>query len=129
MGYSRAVRVGPWVEVSGTVAIDADGNVVGPGDVHAQTAHILSTIGAALAAAGASLADVVRTRIYLTDVTTWPEAARAHAAVFGDVRPACTGLGVRALVAPEFLVEIEASAIVAGESEGRKNAPAAPDKQ
>lgn len=112
-GYSRAVRVGNVVHVSGTTATDEQGNVVGAGDVYAQTAYIIQKIERALKQAGASLADVVRTRIYVTDVNRWEAAARAHAEFFGDIRPANTLIEVSALVGPEYLVEMEAEAMIA----------------
>ncbi|MCZ7544160.1 MAG: RidA family protein [Anaerolineae bacterium] len=111
-GYSRAVRVGNVVHVSGTTATDEHGNLVGAGDVYAQTVYIIQKIARALEQAGASLADVVRTRIYVTDVSRWEEAARAHAEFFGDIRPANTLIEVSALVGPGYLVEMEAEAIV-----------------
>lgn len=117
-GYSRAVRVGQMVYVSGTTATDDDGATVGLDDVYAQSHFILGKIEKALAAAGASIADVVRTRIYLTQVARWEEAARAHAEYFGDVLPANTLIGVNALVGPGYLVEIEAEAMIgAGDEE------------
>lgn len=114
VGYSRAVRIGPHVWVAGTTALDEAGNVVGQGDAYAQTAFILKKVGAALEQAGASLADVVRTRIFLTDIAHADGAGRAHGEVFGSVRPASTMLAVRALVSPDMLVEIEADAFVGG---------------
>lgn len=117
-GYSRAVRVGDLVFVSGTTATDEQGRLVGPGDVYAQTAYILSKIGAALEAAGATLADVVRTRIYVTDVIRWEEAARAHAEVFGAIRPANTLIEVSRLVGDGYLVEVEADAVIGASGQG-----------
>ncbi len=111
-GYSRAVRVGALVAVSGTTATDEQGGLVGAGDMYAQTLYILRKIEAALNAAGATLADVVRTRIYVTDVTRWQEAARAHAEVFGVIRPANTLIEVSRLVGDGYLVEIEADAVI-----------------
>ncbi len=111
-GYSRAVRVGNVVHVSGTTATDEQGNPVGAGDVYTQTVHIIQKIERALKQAGASLADVVRTRIYVTDVSRWEEAARAHAEFFAGIRPANTLIQVGALVGPEYLVEMEAEAII-----------------
>lgn len=111
-GYSRAVRVGNVVHVAGTVGIDEQGQVVGPGDAYAQARQALRIIERALAAVGASVADVVRTRMYVTDISRWEEVGRAHGEVFGDVRPAATMVQVAALIAPEYLVEIEAEAIV-----------------
>jgi enamine deaminase RidA (YjgF/YER057c/UK114 family) len=112
-GYSRAVRVGPFVHVAGTTAIDAHGQLTGIGDAAAQTRQILSNIEAALQAAGARLTDVVRTRIYVTDITQWEAIGRAHGDVFGDIRPAATMVEVRRLIDPQMLVEIEADAIIA----------------
>lgn len=111
VGYSRAVRLGPHVWIAGTTATDETGNVVG-GDVYAQTAYILGKIDSALRKAGASLADVTRTRIFVTDVSLWEAVGRAHGEVFGEIRPAATMVEVSALVSPEMLVEIEADAFV-----------------
>lgn len=112
VGYSRAVRVGPHVWVSGTTATGPDGKIVGRGNVGAQTAQILSNIESALDRAGARLAHVVRTRIFVIDIGQWEEIARVHAEYFGDVRPAATMVEVRRLITPEILVEIEAEAMV-----------------
>jgi enamine deaminase RidA (YjgF/YER057c/UK114 family) len=112
VGYSRAVRVGPFVHVSGTAPIDERGQVVGPGDPHAQAVRALRIIEGALSAAGADLRDVVRTRIYVTDIDRWEEVGRAHAEFFRDVRPATTLVEVSRFVDPQMLVEIEADAVV-----------------
>lgn len=111
VGYSRAVRVGPYVHVAGTTAADSDGKVVGVDDPYEQTIYILRKIEAALEKAGAELKDVVRTRIYVTDVTDWDEVARAHGELFAQIRPAATLVEVNSLIEPEMLVEIEADAI------------------
>lgn len=112
IGFSRAVRVGDTVYVSGTVAWGDDGKIVGPGDVYAQAKQAIRNIEEALQEAGASLRDVVRTRIYLTDISRWEEAARAHAEAFAGVLPASSMLQVAALADPAMLVEIEAVAVV-----------------
>jgi len=112
IGFSRAVRVGDLVFVSGTVAWGADGKLVGKGDVYAQAKQTLANIEGYLREAGASLADVVRTRIYLTDIGRWQEVARAHREAFGDVRPASSLLEISRLAEPEMLVEIEAVAVL-----------------
>ena len=110
MGYSRAVRVGNVVEVAGTTA--QDGDAVTGADAYTQTKRVLEKIGAALAAAGSSFADVVRTRIFVTDIAQWEAVGRAHGEVFGTIRPATSMVEVKALIDPRLLVEIEATAII-----------------
>ena len=112
IGYSRAVRIGDVIEVSGTTAIDANGDLVGKDDPYEQTRFILAKIEKALQAAGATLQDVVRTRMFVTDISRWEAVGTAHGEYFNEIKPASTMVEVTALVSPDLLVEIEATAIV-----------------
>jgi enamine deaminase RidA (YjgF/YER057c/UK114 family) len=111
IGFSRAVRVGQFIVVAGTAPIAATGGTAAPGDVYGQTVRCLEIIGDAVARAGGSFANVVRTRIMLTDISRWRDAARAHGEVFRDIRPACTFVGVSGFIDPAWLVEIEADCV------------------
>lgn len=116
IGFSRAVRIGNVVAISGTAPIAADGGVAAPGDVYGQTKRCLDIIRQAVTDAGLRIEDVIRTRVMLTDISRWEEAARAHGEVFGHVKPACTFVEVRRFIHPEWLVELEADCIASNDA-------------
>src|SRR5205823_4686045 len=111
IGFSRAVRIGPFLAVAGTAPIAPDGGVAAPGDVYGQTRRCLDIVAQAIADAGLTLQSVIRTRVMLTDISRWEEAARAHGEVFSTIRPACTFVEVKGLIQREWLVELEADCI------------------
>ena len=112
VGYSRAVRIGNTIEVAGTTAVDENGEVVGLNDSYEQTKYVLTKIEKALTQAGASMKDVVRTRIFVTDISKWEEIGRAHGEIFREIKPAASMIEVKGLISPDLLVEIEVTAIV-----------------
>jgi enamine deaminase RidA (YjgF/YER057c/UK114 family) len=114
VGYSRAVRVGNTIEVSGTCSVDEDGNPYAVGEMYEQTKRILEIIAQAIHHLGGTIEDVVRTRMYVTDIARWEEAGKAHGEVFGSIRPATSMIEVSKLIGPEYLIEIEATVITAG---------------
>ena len=116
VGYSRAVRTGPFIAVTGCASVGADGKLVGEGDPYAQATRCIEIIREVLESAGAGLGDVVRTRMFVTDIEQWEDIGRAHREAFGDIMPATTMVEVSRLIDPRMLVEIEADAVIAGEA-------------
>ena len=112
VGYSRAVKIGNVIEVTGTVAVDENNNLVGEGDAYLQTKFIIQKIEAVLKQAGAELKDIIRTRMFVTDISLWEEYGKAHGEFFKDIKPCTTMIEVNALIAPEYLIEIEATAVI-----------------
>lgn len=112
VGYSRAVKIGNIIEVTGTVAVDENNQLVGENDAYAQTRFILQKIEKVLERAGASLGDVIRTRMFVTDISRWEEYGRAHGEFFSSIKPCTSMIEIKALIAPEYLIEIEATAIL-----------------
>lgn len=112
VGYSRAVKIGNTIEVTGTVAVDENNTLVGDNDAYAQTKFIIRKIETVLQRAGASLSDVVRTRMFVTDISRWEEYGKAHGEFFKDIRPCTSMIEIKALIAPEYLIEIEATAVI-----------------
>lgn len=112
VGYSRAVKMGPFIEVTGTVAVDENNLLVGKDDAYAQTKFVIEKIAKVLARAGARLEDVVRTRMFVTDISRWEEYGKAHGEFFGAIKPCTSMIEVKGLIAPEYLIEIEATAIL-----------------
>ena len=112
VGYSRAVRIGNVIEVAGTTAVDETGNIIGPNDPYQQTKFILAKIEKALASAGAALTDVVRTRMFVTNISHWEEIGKAHGEFFREIKPATSMIEVKSLINPDMLIEIEVTAIV-----------------
>ncbi len=112
VGYSRAVRIGNIIEVTGTVAVDENNQLVGKDDAYAQTKFIIEKIERVLKSAGSSLKDIVRTRMFVTDISRWEEYGKAHGEFFGEIKPCTSMIEVKGLIAPEYLIEIEATAII-----------------